>query len=75
MADDFEKLLTQPTISVVEAGRVLGCGTNAAYKAREAGDIPSIKVGGQYRVPTARLRELLGLPLHPPASGSAAIAA
>ncbi|GEP06773.1 helix-turn-helix domain-containing protein [Methylobacterium oxalidis] len=65
MGNDIIQVLTQPTVDVVLAGRVLGIGKNAAYKAREAGEIPSIKVGGQYRVPTAKLREMLGLPLRP----------
>ena len=55
------KMLTEPTVDVPLAGRVLGIGKNAAYKACKAGDIPSIKVGGQRRVPTAKLREMLGL--------------
>lgn len=62
MSEDIMQVLTKPTVDVVLAGRVLGIGKNAAYKAREAGDIPSIKIGGQYRVPTAKLREMLGLP-------------
>lgn len=60
--DDIMRVLTQPTVDVAVAARVLGIGKNAAYRAREAGDIPSIKVGRQYRVPTAKLREMLGLP-------------
>jgi len=58
---DLEQLLTKATVDVALAGRLLGIGKNAAYRAREVGDIPSIKVGGQYRVPTAPLREKLGL--------------
>lgn len=68
MSNDIMAVLTNPTVDVVLAGRVLGIGKNAAYKAREAGEIPSIKVGGQYRVPTAKLREMLGLPAQPPAT-------
>lgn len=66
-ANDILKVLTEPTVDVAVAARVLGIGKNAAYRAREAGDIPSIKVGGQYRVPTAKLREMLGLPMQSPA--------
>jgi len=62
MSDDVMQVLLNPTVSVEVAGRVLGIGKQAAYRAREAGDIPSIKVGGQFRVPTAKLREMLGLP-------------
>lgn len=68
MSNDIMAVLTNPTVDVVLAGRVLGIGKNAAYKAREAGEIPSIKVGGQYRVPTAKLREMLGLPAQLPAT-------
>ena len=53
--------LSETTIDVVTAGTLLGIGRNSAYKAREAGDIPSIKVGGQWRVPTAPLKRMLGL--------------
>ena len=62
MSEDVRRLLAEPTIDVVLAGRILGISKNAAYRAREAGDIPSIKLGGQYRVPTAKLREMLGIP-------------
>jgi excisionase family DNA binding protein len=62
MSDDLLRVLAEPTVDVIAAGRILGIGRNAAYKARESGEIPSIKVGGKYRVPTAKLREMLGLP-------------
>ena len=75
MSDDIMQVLTQPTVDVALAGRVLGVGKNAAYKAREAGDIPSIKVGGVYRVPTAKLREMLGLPPSTPLPPQAPVAA
>ncbi|MGU3537742.1 helix-turn-helix domain-containing protein [Methylobacterium sp. A54F] len=61
MSDDIMKVLTQPTVDVVLAGRVLGVGRNTAYKAIRDGSIPAVKVAGQYRVPTARLRQILGL--------------
>ena len=64
MSDDIMKVLTEPTVDVVLAGRVLGVGRNSAYKALRAGEIPGFKVGGQYRVPTSKLREMLGLPAH-----------
>ena len=67
MGSDILAVLTNPTVDVALAGRVLGIGKNAAYRAREAGDIPSIKIGGQYRVPSARLREMLGLSAPAPA--------
>lgn len=75
MPDEVLKALSEPTIDVEQAGRLLGLARGAAYRARAAGDIPSIKVGGKYRVPTAKLREMLGLPPHSPSSGSAPLAA
>lgn len=61
MRDDMEALLKEPTIDVVLAGRVLGIGRSSAYKAARDGTIPTLKVGAQYRVPTAKLREMLGI--------------
>lgn len=62
MNDDIMRVLTQPTVDVALAGRVLGISRNTAYKAREAGHIPSIKLATTFRVPTAKLREMLSLP-------------
>lgn len=62
MDNDIMRVLTEPTVDVPLAGRVLGVGKNAAYKAARDGSLPAFKVGSQYRVPTARLREMLGLP-------------
>lgn len=57
----ISEIMTKFTVDVPTAGCALRIGRNASYKAREAGDIPSIKVGGQWRVPTAPLRRMLGL--------------
>ncbi|TXN71469.1 helix-turn-helix domain-containing protein [Methylobacterium sp. WL6] len=62
MSDDIMQVLTEPTVDVVLAGRVLGVGRNTAYKAVRDGSLPALKVAGQFRVPTAKLREMLGLP-------------
>jgi excisionase family DNA binding protein len=48
-------------VSVDLAANVLGIGRNAAYRAVKLGDIPSVKIGGRILVPTAALRNLLGL--------------
>lgn len=71
MGDDVMQVLTQATVDVALAGRVLGIGKNAAYQARKAGEIPSIKIGGRYRVPTSKLREMLGLPAYEAGPGAA----
>ncbi|WP_342111727.1 DNA-binding protein [Methylobacterium sp. SI9] len=72
MSEDIIAVLTNPTVDVQLAGRVLGVGKNAAYKAVGNGTIPTITVGGRKRVPTAKLREMLGLPAQPPAAQIAA---
>lgn len=47
------------TISVEEAGRRLGIGRSAAYAAVRRGEIPAIRLGRLWRVPTARLDQML----------------
>lgn len=47
------------TLTVEEAGRVLGIGRSAAYAAVRRGDIPAIRVGRTWRVPRHRLDNLL----------------
>lgn len=61
MSEDLNEVLTKPTVDVQLAGRVLGVGKNAAYRAASNGTIPTITVAGRKRVPTSRLREMLGL--------------
>ena len=49
------------TISVPEAGKILGVGRDAAYEAARRGDIPTIKVGPKLlRVPVGVLMRMLG---------------
>jgi hypothetical protein len=62
MTKELQKLLSRPTTSVPEAGMILGilC-KNTAYAAAVKGDIPTIKIGRQKRVPTSWLRKQLGL--------------
>jgi excisionase family DNA binding protein len=54
-----------PTVSVEEAGGWCGLGRSAAYEAVRRGELPVIRFGRSLRVPTARLRELLGLDATP----------
>ncbi|MGH3585306.1 MAG: excisionase family DNA-binding protein [Pseudonocardia sp.] len=52
----------QPTITVPEAGALLGLGQSASYKAAHRGEIPFIQVGRALKVPTAKFnREVLGI--------------
>lgn len=58
----LSEALSQPTISVPEAGSVFfGISRDAAYTAARNGEIPTIKIGKKFRVPVAPLAEKLGL--------------
>lgn len=48
------------TISVKEAGDILGIGRSAAYAAVRAGQIPALRIGRRLLVPVPRLLALLG---------------
>jgi excisionase family DNA binding protein len=50
------------TLTIREAARSLGIGLNAAYRAVNEGDIPSIQIGKRRRVPTDALDRLLAQP-------------
>lgn len=50
----------QPTLTIPEAGRMLGLSRAAAYRAAQTGYLPTIEVSERRRmVPTAALRLLL----------------
>jgi len=53
---------------LVTAGRALGIGRTKAYELARAGQFPCplIRAGGTWRVPTAGLLALLGLPVPGP---------
>jgi excisionase family DNA binding protein len=51
--------MTPQTISVEEAGRILGVGRNSAYEAVRRGEIPVIKIGKLLRVPVVALQRML----------------
>jgi len=62
MNEELRKLLSSPTASVPEVGRVcFGLSRNASYDAARKGDIPTVRIGGGLFVPTAPLRKQLGL--------------
>jgi hypothetical protein len=55
-----------PTISVPEAGRILGLSRNGSYAAAARGDIPALRIGSKKLVvPTHKLLELLDSPACP----------
>jgi excisionase family DNA binding protein len=51
-------VISQKTMSVPEAGRVLGIGRNAAYEAARRGEIPTIKIGRLLRVPVVAMERM-----------------
>jgi excisionase family DNA binding protein len=53
--DVSEKLV----YDVPEAGKLLGMGRSASYEAARNGQIPTIKIGGRYKVPKAALLRML----------------
>jgi excisionase family DNA binding protein len=53
------ELPKDPTVSVPEAGRVLGIGRTAAYEAVARGQIPALRIGRLLRVPTAAILRML----------------
>jgi hypothetical protein len=61
--DDFAKLLKENAVLPLwpEAGRVLGLRRGATYAAARSGDIKTIRLGRLLKVPTAWLRQKLGL--------------
>jgi excisionase family DNA binding protein len=48
-----------PTMSVPQAGRLLGLGRNAAYDAARRGEIPVLRFGRKLRVSRAAFERLL----------------
>ena len=62
MNDEVKRLLSRPTADVPEVGMVIyGLCRNASYAAARRGEIPTIKIGGRIKVPTAAIRQQLGL--------------
>lgn len=60
--DEIAAVLARPTTDVVTAGKVLGLGYVSSYRLAKTGEIPAIRMGRKWVVPTAKLRELLGMP-------------
>lgn len=47
------------TITVEEAGELLGIGRRTAYRAAATGELPTVRIGRRLLVPTTRLLRLL----------------
>ncbi len=50
---------TPKTMSVPEAGRILGIGRDASYQAVKTGQIPAIRIGKLLRVPIVAMERML----------------
>lgn len=48
------------TVTVPEAGQLLGIGRDSAYRAADRGEIPTLKLGRRLVVPVPKLLALLG---------------
>jgi excisionase family DNA binding protein len=59
---DIATILSNPALTPTEVRQLLRTSRNGIYNAIRDGSIPSFRCGGQYRVPTAWIREQLGLP-------------
>jgi excisionase family DNA binding protein len=56
---DIVAAVQRRTLTVEEAGRVLGLGRSAAYGAASRGELPTIRMGRKLLVPVDRLERLL----------------
>ena len=56
----LQDIANRPTITVPEAGAVLGLGRDAAYAAAHRGEIPTLKFAHRLVVPVPRLLQMLG---------------
>ncbi len=55
------------TMTIAEAAELLGISRSAAYRAVARGEIPTIRIGRRFLVPTAKLYRLLGWTYNPAA--------
>lgn len=60
-----------PTLTIDEAGEMLGISRRSAYRAAARGELPTLRLGRRLLVPTPRLLTLLGLAIDEPADDSA----
>lgn len=47
------------TLSISEAGKILGLGRNKAYEAVQRGEIPSLRFGGKTVIPRKAIDKML----------------
>jgi excisionase family DNA binding protein len=63
--------MDRETVSVEEAGQILGISRALAYQAVRRGELPTIRLGKRYLVPRVALERLLGGGSRGQASGTA----
>lgn len=63
------------TMTVEEAGRLLGISRKSAYKAAASGELPTVRFGRRLLVPRQRLLERLGLTDDTPAATAGSVEA
>ena len=56
---NMTELRNRATVSVPEAGALLGLSRNTSYQGAKRGDIPTLKIGGRLVVPVAQLLAML----------------
>ena len=73
-----ERTMTTPndqpaTMTVEQAGQLLGISRRSAYRAAAAGQLPTLRLGRRILVPTAALHRMLAItpPAHATAVGAA----
>jgi excisionase family DNA binding protein len=59
MTERTESNVVRKTMSVPEAGRLLGISRNSAYAAAARGELPTIRIGHKLLVPKAALERML----------------
>lgn len=50
-----------PTLTVEQAAKLLGVGRNQTYEAVARGELPAMRIGRRWVIPTVRLLRLLGV--------------
>jgi excisionase family DNA binding protein len=50
-----------PTMTARQTAQMLGIGLRQTYEAIQRGDIPALRLGRRWVIPSSRLLELLGL--------------
>lgn len=61
MSDETKAILAKPACSVAEFAKVMGLSKNGAYEAVQRGEVRSIRFGKKIVVPTAQIRQMLGM--------------